>query len=148
MSTGNWQFKNYNNDGSVRLNSKVGHRAAYDKITKYDPNKHNQTQGHMRANSMIEKSKEIDRLGHNIKNQQISPQNDYLAKNTFNEKNFSIFKAPKNTDRGKFEVSYSPDREKLIRLMKEKRNFRNSTRTSMDGGSSYRSRNGGSMCGT
>ena len=40
------------------------------------------------------------------------------------EKKFNIFKAPKTSDRGKFEVSYSPEREKLIRLMKERRNYR------------------------
>jgi hypothetical protein len=34
------------------------------------------------------------------------------------------FKSPKESTRGKYEVSFSPDREKLIRLMKERRNDR------------------------
>lgn len=133
LVTGNWQFKQYNADGSIRELSKHSKRPGMDKITEYNPFDHKENPKSSKASSAMRGDSMMERLNEAMKQGYLTPLRDFnQSRSTLNNKLLNTktcMETPRDSARSKYEVSRSPERDTLLRMMKEKREQRNATRS-------------------
>lgn len=106
-----------------------------DKITEYNAFDYKATPRTSKAGSAARGDSMMDRLNEAMKQGYLTPLKDFTKSRTnLNSKLLNTktcMESPRESARSKYEVSYSPERETMIRLMKEKREQRNLTRNTI-----------------
>ena len=105
----------------------------YTKITEFNAFEYKEpTSATHKKGSRFGKTTTIDKLNKALKNGTITNLEDDLQTiSSIRSRQKSMFAVPQGqTDRKKFEVSYSPERSELLKRMKQKRDNRNSARMS------------------
>jgi hypothetical protein len=107
-----------------------------DKITEYNPFDYRETPKSSKASSGARGDSMMDRLNEAMRQGYLTPIKDFkgqsrscLGKKLLNTK--SCMETPRDSTRSKYEASQSPERDTMLRIMKEKRDQRNMTRNTI-----------------
>jgi hypothetical protein len=76
LVTGNWQFKQYNADGSIRALPRDQKSPGMDKITEYNPFEYRETPRTSKASSAVRGDSMMERLNEAMKKGYLTPLKD------------------------------------------------------------------------
>ena len=101
-----------------------------DKITEYNPFEYRETPRTSKASSAVRGDSMMERLNDAMKKGYLTPLKDVTLRSGSTLRNKmlntkSCMETPRESNRSKYEAGNSPERDAMIRLMKEKRAERN-----------------------
>ena len=104
-----------------------------DKITEYNPFEYRETPRTSKASSAVRGDSMMESLNDALKKGYLTPLKDVTLRSGSTLRNKmlntkSCMETPRDSTRSKYEASQSPERDTMLRMMKEKRDQRNMTR--------------------